>query len=208
MANNLKELTWEHHQNAERTEFADLLLSGDIHPRLYQRYLHSQLIIYSTLEAAVDLPLQLQGVFRSSLILEDLQELEAEYRLKELKEFLPSVDDYVEHVTQLAEKEDNHSLIAHVYVRHFGDMHGGQIIKKNVPGSGVMYEFENRSDLINGIRELLDDEMVKEAKICFSFAEQLFYELIDFWRIEEGRDEITSFIDPEYENESDYNDDY
>jgi len=86
MANNLKELTWEHHQNAERTEFADLLLSGDIHPRLYQRYLHSQLIIYSTLEAAVDLPLQLQGVFRSSLILEDLQELEAEYRLKELKE--------------------------------------------------------------------------------------------------------------------------
>jgi len=208
MANNLKELTWEHHQNAERTEFADLLLSGDIHPRLYQKYLHSQLIIYSILESAIDLPLELQGVFRSNLIMEDLQELEAEHRFKELKEFLPSVDDYVEHITQLKEKEDNHSLIAHIYVRHFGDMHGGQIIKQNVPGSGLMYEFENRSDLISGIRELLDDDMVKEAKICFSFAERLFYELIDFWRIEEGRDEITSFIDPDYEEESDYNDDY
>lgn len=204
MANNLKELTWEHHQNAERTEFANILISGDIHPRLYQKYLHSQLIIYSTLESLVDLPLNLQGVFRSSLILEDLQELEAEHRLQELTDFLPSVDDYVEHLTQL----DNESLIAHVYVRHFGDMHGGQIIKKNVPGSGLMYEFENRSDLIAGIRELLNDDMVREARICFSFAERLFYELIDFWRVEQDRDEITSFMDPDYEDESDYNEDY
>lgn len=207
MANNLKELTWEHHQNAERTDFADQLLSGDIAPQLYQKYLHAQMIIYSALESHVDLPISLHGVFRSALIQEDLQELENEYRLLEIKEFLPSVDDYIEHITQLKEAGDNESLIAHVYVRHFGDMHGGQIIKKNVPGSGLMYDFENRSDLINEIRELLNDSMVNEARVCFGYAERLFYELIDFWREEQGRGEITSFISPDYE-QSDYNDDY
>lgn len=207
MANNLKELTWEHHQNAERTDFADQLLSGDIEPQLYQKYLHAQMLIYSALESNVDLPMSLHGVFRSALIQEDLQELENEYRLLEIKEFLPSVDDYIEHITQLKEAGDNESLIAHVYVRHFGDMHGGQIIKKNVPGSGLMYEFENRSDLINEIRELLDDSMVNEARVCFGYAERLFYELMDFWREEQGRGEITSFISPDYE-QSDYNDDY
>jgi heme oxygenase len=207
MANNLKELTWEHHQNAERTDFADQLLSGDIEPRLYQKYLHAQMLVYSALESNVDLPMSLHGVFRSALIQEDLQELENEYRLLEIKEFLPSVDDYIEHITQLKEAGNNEALIAHVYVRHFGDMHGGQIIKKNVPGSGLMYEFENRSDLISEIRELLDDSMVNEARACFGYAERLFYELMDFWREEQGRGEITSFESPDYE-QSDYNDDY
>ena len=207
MANNLKELTWEHHQNAERTDFADELLSGDIEPRLYQKYLHAQMINYSILESSVELSTSLHGVFRSALIQEDLQELENEYRLTEIVEFLPSVNDYVEHITQLKEANDNESLIAHVYVRHFGDMHGGQIIKKNVPGSGLMYEFENRSDLISEIRELLDDSMVNEARVCFGYAERLFYELMDFWREEKEKGEITSFESLDYE-ESDYNDDY
>ena len=47
MSNNLKALTKEHHDNAERTEFADMLLSGNIPPRLYQQYLAAQLANYS-----------------------------------------------------------------------------------------------------------------------------------------------------------------
>ena len=43
MSNNLKELTRAHHDSAERTEFADMLLSGNIKPKLYQEYLHAQL---------------------------------------------------------------------------------------------------------------------------------------------------------------------
>ena len=65
-----------------------------------------------------------------------------------------------------------------MYVRHFGELHGGQMIKKRVPGSGKMYEFELEKEyLIEEFRKLLDDDMAEEAKICFDFASQLFDEL-------------------------------
>ena len=163
MSNNLKELTRAHHDNAERTEFADLLLSGEISPKLYQEYLHNQLQNYRALEGTVSVPMELEPIFRSTAIEEDL----------------PSTREYVKHVHTLAEDNDNDGLLAHLYVRHFGDAHGGQIIKRNVPGSGSMYEFEDRRDLIALTRTLLHDGMETEAKNCFEYAERLFHELIE-----------------------------
>lgn len=179
MPNNLKDLTRDHHMNAERSAFAEMLISGDIHPKLYQEYLYAQAIIYSSLEEAVELPEDLHGMFRTNLIIEDLHELEDEYGLEEVDYEFEAVNRYVDHIEKLKKEGDNESLLAHVYVRHFGDMHGGQIIKKKTPGSGVMYEFEGRSDLIAGLRHLLHDGMVDEAQLCFEYAERLFVELID-----------------------------
>jgi heme oxygenase (biliverdin-producing, ferredoxin) len=179
MSNNLKELTRAHHDNAERTEFADLLLSGEISPKLYQEYLHAQLQNYRAVEGAVSVPMELEPIFRSTAIEEDLQELEALYDLEEIEEDLPSTREYIKHIHTLAEDNDNDGLIAHLYVRHFGDAHGGQIIKRNVPGSGSMYEFEDRRDLIALTRTLLHDGMETEAKNCFEYAERLFHELIE-----------------------------
>ena len=65
MSNNLKELTRAHHDSAERTEFADMLLSGNIKPKLYQEYLHAQLQNYMVLESAVDIDASLEPIFRS-----------------------------------------------------------------------------------------------------------------------------------------------
>ena len=57
-------------------------------------------------------------------------------------------------------------------------LNGGQIIKKKVPGSGKMYEFEGDTKiLIEEFRKLLHDDMADEAKICFDFASELFDEL-------------------------------
>jgi len=179
MANNLKELTRQHHDNAERTEFADLLMSGDISPKLYQEYLHAQLQNYMVLESAVNVPIELEPIFRSSQIEEDLQELESLYNLDEIEDNFHSTIEYNHRIQTLVEDEDNDGLLAHLYVRHFGDAHGGQIIKRHVPGSGTMYEFENRKALIDGVRELLHDGMADEAKICFEYAERLFHELIE-----------------------------
>lgn len=179
MSNNLKELTRQHHDNAERTEFADLLMSGDISPKLYQEYLFAQLQNYMALESAVNIPIELEPIFRSSQIEEDLQELESLFNLPEIEDNLPSTVEYNHHIQTLVEEGDNDALLAHLYVRHFGDAHGGQIIKRHVPGSGTMYEFENRKALIDGVRELLHDGMADEAKICFEYAERLFHELIE-----------------------------
>lgn len=181
MSNNLKALTKEHHDNAERTEFADMLLSGNIPPRLYQQYLHAQLANYSVLESVVEVPMELEAIFRSTQIEEDLVELEATYDLEEIEEPLRSVVEYEKHINVLAEKEHVDGLLAHLYVRHFGDAHGGQIIKRNIPGSGQMYEFEDRRALIQGVRELLHDGMEQEAKHCFEFAERMFHELIELY---------------------------
>ena len=179
MSNNLKELTKAHHDSAERTEFADMLMSGQISPKLYQEYLHAQLQNYMVLESAVDIPMELEPIFRSTLIEDDLQELENLFNLEEIEDNLPSTVEYNHHIQTLLEDENNTGLLAHLYVRHFGDAHGGQMIKKHVPGAGTMYEFEDRAGLIKGVRELLTDDMADEAKICFEYAERLFHELME-----------------------------
>lgn len=181
MSLNLKALTKEHHDNAERTEFADMLLSGNIPPRLYQQYLAAQLANYAALESAVEIPIELESIFRSTQIEDDLIEIENMYDLEEVEEPLKSVVEYQRHIDVLVEDNNNTGLLAHLYVRHFGDAHGGQIIKKHVPGAGAMYEFDDRKALIDGVRELLNDDMADEAKICFEFAERMFMELIDLY---------------------------
>lgn len=176
MASSLKELTQRHHDMAEQSRFAGILIGGNISAIAYQYYLKSQYEIYKVLEERVHLPQELTDVYRANLILEDLTELEEMFKLPWLDCNLKTVDRYIDHILSL---EDNDDLLAHVYVRHFGDMHGGQIIKKRTPGSGKMYEFENRRELIQGLRELLHDDMIDEAIKCFEFATELFEELDD-----------------------------
>ena len=66
-----------------------------------------------------------------------------------------------------------------MYTRHMGDLSGGQMIRKKIPGSGTLYDFEDGPALKELIRERLDDSMADEAKICFDFATQTFQELMD-----------------------------
>jgi heme oxygenase len=56
-------------------------------------------------------------------------------------------------------------------------MYGGAMIAKRIPGSGKMYQFENKQELIAMVREKLDDSLADEANKCFDFAIKLFEEL-------------------------------
>ena len=170
----LKELTWEKHQNAERRVYAKKLMSGKMTAEEYHRYLHNQFIIYTALEAQIDHP-GIEDVFRSAYIDMDLKELEEKYNIKRdvNTEVCPVVWEYSNYVTTLDQKQ----LLAHLYVRHFGDMYGGSMIAKRIPGSGKMYQFENKQDLIAMIREKLNDSMADEANVCFDYAIRLFEEL-------------------------------
>jgi heme oxygenase len=58
-----------------------------------------------------------------------------------------------------------------------GDLYGGQMIKKVVPGTASMYDFSNRKELIDALRQKLDVAMAAEANECFVFAIELFTEL-------------------------------
>ena len=172
----LKELTWENHQNAERTEHARKLLKG-MTPQEYHRYIYNQYIQYSVLEDIAKDRGVLEGIesiVRGPSILEDMIELENEFNIERSEELLcPTVIKYSNHVSKLNAED----ILAHVYVRHFGDMYGGQMIRKRNPGSGKMYDFDNVEELKAEVRSRLNDDMAFEANTCFLFAMDLFREL-------------------------------
>ena len=176
---NLKELTWENHKSAERKEFASILMRGSIEPYMYYNYLNNQFHNYLALESKLPLEkLGLSNIARTGLIREDIQELESVYGFEsDFGDITASTAEYKEHVEMLRREQDTDGLIAHMYVRHFGDMYGGSIISKRIPGQGKMYQFDDVDTLKSRVREILNDSMATEANRCFQFAIRLFEEM-------------------------------
>jgi len=172
----LKELTWEHHKNAERQEFVKELMSGDISNERYATFLFNLHPQYNLLETLSMLH-NLLDTRRAPAIHQDYQELWGETNPNQ-PPLLPVVKDYMDHLMSI--KDDPDKLMAHIYVRHMGDASGGQMISKKVPGEGRLYQFETDVDsLKESIRSRCNDSMADEAKICFDFATKLFQQMID-----------------------------
>lgn len=185
----LKELTRNIHRQAERKVFAQRLISGNITVKEYYNYLSNQYYNYFELEFTVKvwLPDTLHGIFRSSAILNDIKELQDKYESLSADDTIitKSTKEYVNYIRKISNSDlmiQKTMLLPHVYVRHFGDMFGGSIIKNRVPGSGSMYEFENKEFLIQELRKLLDNNMamVDGAIICFDFVIRMFDELVNY----------------------------
>lgn len=173
----LKELTKEAHTNAERQEFVKILFSGSINNDLYAAYLKNQHPQYEILEVCAMPHGILNGlpdIRRAPAILADYLELHKDSDQEPT--ILPVVDRYIKYILSI--KDDPKRLMAHIYVRHMGDLAGGQMIAKRVPGSGKYYQFENPDQLKTAIRERIDDSMAEEAKICFQFATDFFKEMM------------------------------
>lgn len=177
---NLKELTWEHHKNAERQAFVKEMFAKEpqISAERYATYLFNQHPQYNMLEMFA----MMHGLFdgmpslrRAPAIHEDYQELWGEANPNQ-PPLMPVVKEYMNHLLTI--KDDPEKLMAHVYVRHMGDLSGGQMISKRVPGSGKFYQFDQDHDeLKEMIRSRINDDMAEEAKLCFEFATQMFKEL-------------------------------
>lgn len=180
--NNLKELTHENHKRVERTRFAHRLLKKQITPQQYYTYLYNQLMSYYALEYAASskgLLKDIEDIRRSHRISKDIAELETEYGFDPVDttpQTLPSTSKYIQHIQNISSDADK--LMAHVYVRHMGDLSGGQIIKRFIPGSGLHYCFDGDIDVLKEkIRAKLHDNMVDEANICFNMIFEFFEEL-------------------------------
>lgn len=170
---NLKELTWEHHKNAERQEFVREMFSGNLSKERYATFLFNQHPQYNLLEVFAMVH-GLLDVRRAPAIHEDYQELWTDTNNQ--PPLLPVVKEYMDHLVKI--QNDPDKLMAHIYVRHMGDLSGGQMLAKKVPGSGKMYQFSEPIDeLKERIRARLDDSMAEEAKICFDFATKLFQQM-------------------------------
>jgi len=176
----LRELTKDAHTNAERQEFVKILFSGKINPKLYATFLKNQHPCYEILEVCAmmhpGLLSDMPDIRRSPKINDDFEELWSADN-KDVPEILPVVKKYMDHIMSI--KDDPKKLMAHIYVRHMGDLAGGQMIAKKVPGLGKMYQFEDPEALKTAIRAKIDDSMADEAKVCFEFATQMFKEMME-----------------------------
>jgi len=177
---NLKELTWEHHKNAERQTFVKEMFAKQpqISKERYACYLFNQHPQYNMLEMFG----MMQGLFddmpelrRAPAIHEDYQELWGKANPNQ-PPLMPVVKEYMDYLLSI--KDDADKLMAHIYVRHMGDLSGGQMIAKRVPGDGRMYKFDrDHNELKDLVRAKLDDSMADEAKLCFDFATKMFQQL-------------------------------
>lgn len=174
---NIKELTMDHHRAAERCGFVKVLLSGNINPKLYATFLWNQYLKYSELEKLgqdYKMFTDIETVKRRNMIYADFIEL---WNTDDDPVTLPSTNEYISHIRTLGNKQH---IFAHIYVHHMGDLSGGQIIAKRVPGSVRMYSFQgDANELKNRIRSKTTDDMATEAGVAFQFAIKQFEELLD-----------------------------
>jgi heme oxygenase len=209
----LKELTWEHHKEAERQQFVKTIMSGKINPEIYAIYLYNQHQCYNMLEALA----MSEGIFddmpelrRAPAIKADFDELWT-YNWQPVK--MESTSKYLEHINKNL-MDNPEKIAAHIYVRHMGDLSGGQMIKRKIPGQGKYYQFniryvEGRNQPYKNIKELKEalrlkvdsyqkysdrstltenvNNVVYEARICFGFATDLFKEMFNFIKQNEKR---------------------
>ena len=164
----LKDLTSAKHAEAESTPFMKAVFAKTLPFDLWADWTYQKWLFYGAIEGAAganrllgDLP----DLRRAFYLFMDYNEMNTE---RKKHEFRPIAVDYYRYLISIA--NDPNKIMAHLYTWHMGDMFGGQMIKKIVPGAHRNLEFEDAKTLITNIRAKLDDSMGDEANVAFDWA--------------------------------------
>ncbi len=193
------------HRQAEKSGIIADILRGRVEAQGYALLLRNLLPAYRTMERAImrlrDRPalraFARKEIFRGNAIEQDLTEIVGEDWPERLS-LLDAGADYATCVEQAA-TGDGSPLIAHAYVRYFGDLSGGQTIKsvlKNTLGLAdkalTFYAFagvDDPSGLRERIRAVVDGDaavmhdhgqIVEEAAAAFQCNIRLSNQVRDF----------------------------
>ena len=164
----LKDLTSAKHAEAESTPFMKAVFAKTLPFDLWVDWTYQKWLFYGAIEGAAganrllgDLP----DLRRAFYLFMDYNEMNVE---RKKHDFRPIAVDYYRYLISIA--NDPNKIMAHLYTWHMGDMFGGQMIKKIVPGAHRNLEFEDTKTLITNIRAKLDDSMGDEANVAFDWA--------------------------------------
>ena len=164
----LKDLTSAKHTEAESTPFMKAVFAKTLPFDLWVDWTYQKWLFYGAIEGAAganrllgDLP----DLRRAFYLFMDYNEMNVE---RKKHDFRPVAIDYYKYLISIA--NDPNKIMAHLYTWHMGDMFGGQMIKKIVPGAHRNLEFEDTRTLITNIRAKLDDSMGDEANVAFDWA--------------------------------------
>jgi heme oxygenase len=174
----LREYTNEKHRAVENTEFVQYMLHGNITADDYAVYLQQFHAVYSAIETHAEqagMLTDLPDIKRADRIRQDIEE--QGYPVLPEEQLLPAVQRWCQRIRDLYNSGHEDQIFAHVYVRHMGDMYGGKVIAKRVPGSGRSYEFADRPSLIKAFDAKLNMGLLDEALTAFDLAGELFTEL-------------------------------
>lgn len=160
----LKEAIAEKHSLAEKMPFNQRMFRGELSKDEYVLYLIQQLAIYDAIEKN-DLPHRYLN--RARKVFADIQEL------MELDDStaidiapLESANNYRKYLLSLTKEQ----LLPHIYLNYMAIVYGGQMMKKNVPGAGRMYEFEvDLAEIIASVRAIQKDEWADEANKALDY---------------------------------------
>ncbi len=164
----LKEATSEKHKQAERMPFNARMFRGLLSKNEYLLYLNQQLQIFQAIES-IGLPHS--GLSRTESVLQDMDELKSQgYHADTI---LSSTKAYVDYLGALSYEE----ALPHIYLNYLAIVFGGQMMKKMVPSTGRMYDFDNMQESIQSIRIVQKDEWADEVNKGFDFNILIFDEL-------------------------------
>ena len=164
----LKELTKEKHAEAESTQFMKAVFARSLPKDLWIDWTKQKSLFYNVIEAYADklgLLEDLPGIKRSYYLFKDYTimnggQISHSYRYPVL--------EYINYLHSIS--NDSKKILAHLYTWHMGDMFGGQMIKKVVPGSHLNLDFDDIPTLINSVRQKLSDDLGPEAICAFEWA--------------------------------------
>lgn len=173
----LKELTKDSHTAAEETKFMQAVFKKKMPLDVWADFTYQKSLIYNAIEGsagACGLLGNLPDIRRAFYLYQDYVDMTGMARNHGYRK---STVEYYNYLMSLYPNKEK--IIAHLYTWHLGDLHGGQMIKKILPGSHRNLDFENPEELIKNVRLLLDDSMADEANLAFKWAMKMMEEYDD-----------------------------
>ena len=174
----LKEITKDLHQQAESTNFMRAVFAGNLNPEAWVDFTYQKTLFYGTIEGAAgscrllgDLP----DIRRAFKFYQDYCAMAGDRPRPKYKQVVIDYHNYL-----LSINKDPDRIMAHLYAWHMGDLYGGQMIKRVIPGSHIAMDFDNKDLLIQNIRaKLNDDTMGEEARCAFEWSIRILKEYDD-----------------------------
>jgi heme oxygenase len=164
----LKEATGIKHKQAETMPFNTRMFRGLLSKDEYLLYLSQLLQIFQAIEG-IGLPHN--SLKRVERLQADIDELKSQGCTNGV--VLNSTRVYADYLGDLSYEQ----VLPHIYLNYLAIVFGGQMIRKSVPSSGKMYDFDHVQEAIQSIRNVQQDAWADEVNKGFDFNIAIFNEL-------------------------------